>query len=293
MQDFKAQPANLMIGCPMWHHKDWQGHLYSGSKQPPLYHYSRLFNSVEGNTSFYHMPSVEALKQWQSLVPSTFQFTFKFPQTISHSDNLNSQPGLLAEVIETFDVINQHIACLMLQLPARFGPERLSELEDFLSSLPRHFTYGVEVRHMAFYDKSENEQTLNRLLNRYGINRVVLDTRGLFSDAHPDDALVQEVQSKKPRVPCNVVATHEMPIVRFVGHPLLSENRRFFKPWITKIHQWLALEKQVVFFFHMPDNALAPWLAQQCMQDLQASYPDLRVPEFSLPARDQQLGFFE
>ncbi len=53
------------IGCPMWGYKDWVGNLF-----PPhtpqsdfLRLYSRQLNTVEGNTTFYALPSAETLAQ--------------------------------------------------------------------------------------------------------------------------------------------------------------------------------------------------------------------------------------
>ncbi|MCE4870630.1 DUF72 domain-containing protein, partial [Campylobacter coli] len=69
------------------------------------------------------------------------------------------------------------IGQLWLQLPAAFGPDELPRMWQFFESLPQEFTYGVEVRHPAFFAKGEEERALNQGLHQRGINRVILDSR--------------------------------------------------------------------------------------------------------------------
>lgn len=189
-------------------------------------------------------------------------------------------------------MFEQQLGCLMLQLPASFGPNRTLELEQFLLTLPKDFHYALEVRHMAWFDKADNETWLNRTLKKYNINRVIMDTRGLFSCHTPSDTLVMEVQSKKPKVPAHVVATDLRPIVRFVGHPKLENNVPFLIPWVHKVAQWLELDMQPYFFFHMPDNALAPWLAELFFEQFNLLYPN-KLPKLKIPPmQPPQLSIF-
>lgn len=285
MSETRTSPAlPYFIGCPMWSHKHWfKNWMPSQARGIELAFYSQWFNSVEGNTSFYHLPSHDALSNWQQQAASGFTFTFKFPQTISHADNLLHQTAELEAMFARFAPLRQSIGCLMLQLPARFGPERLGELETFLQSLPREYEYALEVRHLRFFAKGEEERKLNQLLMRLAINRVIMDTRGLFA-APPQNTLVADVQSKKPRVPTNVIATAKRPIVRFVGHPNLHENTPYLLPWVHKLANWLKQGLQPFVFFHMADNAEAPWLAALFFTLLAQHYPDIPRPVWQLPA---------
>ena len=70
------------LGCPQWQHPGWNGRLPAG--ESPLERYSRVFNSVEGNTSFYATPSRKQCEQWRAQVPEDFRFLFKFPRQITH-----------------------------------------------------------------------------------------------------------------------------------------------------------------------------------------------------------------
>lgn len=83
----------------MWSHPKWFGTFIANStnKQKALHAYQHHFNSVEGNTSFYQVPSVHSVENWLEQVDQHFSFTFKFPREISHSANLSDTPDLTIE----------------------------------------------------------------------------------------------------------------------------------------------------------------------------------------------------
>ncbi|MDF2177171.1 DUF72 domain-containing protein [Aliiglaciecola sp. CAU 1673] len=268
----------------MWQHPFWakQGFV----KNSTLSEYARTFNSVEGNTTFYQVPSREQMTRWMEAVPDGFQFCFKFHQHISHQKLLVDVAAETHDFLQLFAGFKEKLGCLMLQLPAHFGPEHLSRLSAFLQHLPEDFHYGVEVRHPAFFQKGEAEIALNRLLMEQDVNRVIMDTRGLFA-SEKNSGLIAEVKQKKPRVPVNVIATGNRPVVRFVGHPELAQNQAFLNPWRAKLASWIQEGKQPFMFFHMPDNGLAPWLAQQFFNH----WPQAQV-KLDLPSLSEQTTLF-
>ena len=141
------------------------------------------------------------------------------------------------------------ISCLMLQLPASFGPQNLAQLAHFLKTLPRDFTYGVEVRHLGFFDKGDNEKRFNQLLMQQNCNRVIMDTRGLFACDSKNDPAIEDAQKKKPRLPVHAIATGDKPIVRFVGHPELLQNPQYYKPWVSQTQPMAATRQATHYFF--------------------------------------------
>ncbi|RWS46078.1 hypothetical protein CKA56_16785, partial [Arcobacter venerupis] len=145
-------------------------------------------------------------------------------------------------------------------LPARFGPEGLARLTAFLERLPRAFRYALEVRHPDFFAKGEAERALNRLLIEQGVNRVMLDSRPLFSVPATTAALV-DAQGKKPRLPVHLLATARAPMVRFIGLPDPATNHPFLPSWLPHWRQWLAEGKDLYLYIHTADNAQAPELA--------------------------------
>jgi len=99
-----------------------------------------------------------------------------------------------------------------------------------------------------------------------------MDSRPVFA-AKPDSPAIIDAQQKKPRVPVHAIATHEAPMVRFIGHPSLDENAAFFMPWIAKLQHWIDEGKTPYLMIHTSDNDQAPALAAALYQRLELSTP--------------------
>ncbi|OOE45619.1 hypothetical protein BZG06_07550 [Salinivibrio kushneri] len=280
----------LRLGLTQWSHPSWQHHFYPpGTKSGErLARYAEVFNTVEGNTTFYASPSPQTVNNWAAAIPDSFQFTFKLPKTITHQCQLRHAQDLTADFIKLMAPLHDHIGQWTIQLPARFGPEGLASLATFLESLPREFSLGVEVRHPAFFAKGEAEKALNRLLIDHHANRVIMDSRPVFA-AKPDTPAIIDAQKKKPRVPVHAIATSDAPMVRFIGHPDLPENTAFFDPWISRLSQWIAAGKTPYLMIHTSDNDQAPALAAQLYQRLDLSTP---LASVTRAAQSQQGALF-
>lgn len=264
----------LRLGLTQWSHPSWQHHFYPpGTKTADrLARYAEVFNTVEGNTTFYASPSSTSVANWAAATPDTFRFTFKFPQTITHQCQLRHAQTLTQDFISLMAPLHEKVGQWTIQLPARFGPEGLPALAAFLKQLPADFSVGVEVRHPAFFAKGDAERQLNRLLLEHKANRVIMDSRPVFA-AKPDSPAIIDAQQKKPRVPVHAIATHEAPMVRFIGHPTLDENAAFFTPWIAKLQHWINEGKTPYLMIHTSDNDQAPALAAALYQRLELSPP--------------------
>lgn len=77
---------NFYLGCAVWSYKDWVGNLYPPKSQPRefLNLYSQRFTTVEGNTTFYAIPSAETIKKWVEQTPPGFKFCPKLHRQITH-----------------------------------------------------------------------------------------------------------------------------------------------------------------------------------------------------------------
>ena len=53
----------IRLGCPVWGCRDWAGDVYPARtpRSRWLSWYSQTFNTVEGNSTFYAIPSIEKL----------------------------------------------------------------------------------------------------------------------------------------------------------------------------------------------------------------------------------------
>lgn len=242
------------LGCPGWGTKTWVGRLFPpGTRSTEfLERYARVFNTVEGNTTFYALPPADTVARWRDQVPDAFRFCFKFPRTISH-DKLLVDCG--AELDEFFECIAPlALGVLMLQLPPRFDATQLAKLPAFLDRLPPH-RYAVEPRHACFFDGSSSDRDLQALLRERGIDLVVMDARGL----HRTHALtLADVRARKPDFPVIARATASHPLVRCVPSDDFADSEAEVAQWATQVATWIGEGKTPYFFMHSPDDTFAP-----------------------------------
>lgn len=283
------RPTQLRLGLAMWSHQSWQDSVYGReTKQTErLARYAEMFNSVEGNTSFYATPAPQTVLNWRSATADDFRFTFKLPQNITHQKQLHHCSQELNDFFRVMTPLIDKTGLWKIQLPAHFGPEQLPALVQFLDQVPQGLTYGVEVRHPAFFAKGDAERALNRLLITKKVNRIIMDSRPLFALPPSDEAIIY-AHKKKPRVPVHVIATANNPVVRFIGQAdsalaqlaqqgvtaLPKDNDAFFDNWLVQIPQWLAEGREPYLFIHTPDNETAPELAIRLYQKLQSQIAD-------------------
>jgi len=131
-----------------WSYNFWVGNFYpKGTKSTEyLAEYSKHFNTVEINNTFYKVPSEHTLEKWREQTPHDFVFSSKFPQTITHRKMLKNCDRDVKFFIERMSVLENKLGPLLLQLPPTFGEEQIAVLRDFLPVLPKDHQYAVEVR---------------------------------------------------------------------------------------------------------------------------------------------------
>ena len=243
----------------MWSNRDWAGTLFPRGAGPKqfLRHYAQVFNTVEGNTTFYALPEPATVASWKEQLSPGFEFCFKFPRRITHEHSLRYCGVEVAEFLSRLEPLGNHLGPFMIQLPDSFTPQQLPDLKIFLAELPRDFSYAVEVRHRDFFNRGEEERRLNRLLNEYGTDRVCFDSRALFS-LPPETEHDIDAQRKKPRLPVHAVVTGHRPLVRFIGSASSHHNEQYLLAWVKKFTDWQAEGIRPMMFIHTPSNASAP-----------------------------------
>ncbi|HIO92305.1 MAG TPA: DUF72 domain-containing protein [Leucothrix mucor] len=274
---------NYYIGLAQWHHADW----YDTGKnsQDSLSIYQQHFSSVEGNNTFYGLPSTASINAWCKISSEPFKFCFKFPKVISHEASLQHCNSQVSEFLQLIAPLESRLGLIWLQMPKSFSPEQLGVLRDFLVTLPREFNYGIEVRHLEFFNKGATEKEFNQLLSQYNVNRVIFDTRTLFANPADDEA-TQDGLRKKPRVPTHVLATANFPMVRFISPMDTQLAETALDQWARKTIQWIDEGKTPYIFFHTPDNKKVPQLAERFARKVNLLRPE--IPTVSLWSQQPQ-----
>ena len=271
-----ALPPRFITGCPLWSEPAWGGQLYTRGSDADerLAQYSRVFGAVEGNTTFYSLPSAARVARWAELLSEDFHFCAKLPREVSHGGRLDADHPALRAFFSRMAPLEQRLGPIWLQLPERVAPDALGILAEFLAGLPADYQYAVEVRHPGFFRKDDAERQLNRLLHGRGVERISFDTRALFASTATDPSTL-EAKQRKPRLPVHAIALSQRPSVRFIGGMDRDANWQALAPWLDKCVQWLQAGYQPMLFMHTPDNQMAPQLARDFYHALRERVPAL------------------
>lgn len=288
------------IGCPVWTSKDWAGVVYPTAKdsKESLHWYSRQFSTVEGSSTFYAMPGMETFQKWAGQTPEGFQFCFKFPRSISHDAQLVDCEHLLDEFLKRLDLLRNagRLGSTFLQLGPQFSFRYWSRLEAFLKKLPVDWPWAVEMRHADWFDEGGNESAYNDLLLSLKMDRVLFDSRPLYS-LPASDEIEKISQERKPKSPFRTTVTAKSPMVRLIGRNKPEEVITYWDEWSRIVAGWIEQGLEPIVFTHAPDDAFAPYLArwfnnlvrERLERNAQSRQVE-KLPE--MPVKNRQLPLF-
>lgn len=256
---------------PFWAFEDWAGSLYTADVRPAerLGQYASVFDSVEGNTTFYQQPRPELVARWREQTPPGFRFAFKLPREITHDAKLADAGPATAAFLKVMEPLGDRLGPFMIQLPPAFGPDELPRLASLLEELPRDLSYAVELRHSKFFDGRDWERRSMDLLESHGCDRVIMDTRPLRDeggDPHFSRALAElmgSVRHKKPDLPVIETATAKQPVLRLICHPDLAITAPWLDHWSEILAGWIENGLSPYAFIHSPSNRESPMLARE------------------------------
>jgi uncharacterized protein YecE (DUF72 family) len=171
------------------------------------------------------------------------------------------------EFIAIMSQLGTQLGPMFLQLPPRYSPKRLGDLQAFLDAWPREVRLAVEVRHLDWFD-SPHDESLNELLMERNMARVTIDTRPI-RDLKGDEILagsvyqsLLEARERKPDVPVVPKRTADFIFVRYIGHPKIEVNHPYLNDWGDYFISQLRDGADVYMFCHSPNNFAAPWLCR-------------------------------
>jgi uncharacterized protein YecE (DUF72 family) len=132
----------------------WTGLFYPLQKTDELKFYSRYFNAVEINSTFYRPCNPKTAESWAKRTPDDFEFTVKVWQQFTHGkhewtagevEEFKSGVLPLAEAAK--------LGCLLFQFPASFRhtPETMDRVKALLGAF-EEFPKAVELRHSSWSD---------------------------------------------------------------------------------------------------------------------------------------------
>ena len=169
--------SKVRVGTSGWSYPQgkgtWNGYFYPPGTRNELEYYSRSFDTVEINSSFYRPPAPAVSAGWVRKTPDGFLFSVKLWQKFTHPKMYREATGEAAAIsaadVELFkDSIEPivragRMAALLAQFPPSFinddrGRQILTAMIDTFSEYP----LAVELRHKSWSDDSRTAVLLQK-----------------------------------------------------------------------------------------------------------------------------------
>ena len=158
-------PAKVWIGTSGFYYEHWRGVLYPEklAKSHWFEFFTQKFDTVEMNSTFYHLPKAKTVEHWDEKSPENFLFSFKISRVVTHYKKLQDVRSDLYLFLHLLKPLHYKIAAILVQLPPSLHKD-LKLLTDFLDLLPAGWPFVIEFRHESWYEKEIYE-----LLAHYGV----------------------------------------------------------------------------------------------------------------------------
>lgn len=167
--------VQFWVGVSGFSYASWKGVFYPETTKPNqmLQVYAGKLNSVEVNSSFYHMPTQTTTAKWAALTPDAFRFSFKASRKITHFKKLKDAKNEFEIFMTGLEPVEGKLGCVLVQLPP-YMKQDYDVLETFLAEKPKAFPVAVEFRHNSWFGDK-----LNNLLSKYNAALCVADTENM------------------------------------------------------------------------------------------------------------------
>jgi uncharacterized protein YecE (DUF72 family) len=167
-------PAPIRLGTQGWNYDAWVGPFYPEGTRPVdfLTIYSRAFDTVEVDSTFYATPPSKTVRGWAQRTPPGFVFSLKLPQEITHERRFREVEDVAKEFYDRARELEDKLGPVLIQLGADFTPSELPALAKFLPTLPEDIAFAIEFR-----DKGWIHDGVIALLSEHNVALALTDAR--------------------------------------------------------------------------------------------------------------------
>lgn len=168
------------IGTSGWNYSQWRGIFYPEevSQNRWLEFYSRFFDTVEINMTFYRFPNEKAIEKWKRTVSKGFLFSVKGNRIITHVKKLKDVESILKKFLSLILLFEDKLGPVLFQLPPSFSfkKERLAAFCELLTSqeITKNMKFSIELR-----DKRWINEEVFSILKSYNISLCFSDFPGV------------------------------------------------------------------------------------------------------------------
>ena len=238
----------IYVGCAKWNRADLKGFYPRGTKDE-LEYYSRQFNAIELNATFYRIFPPEQFAKWYSKTPSNFKFFPKLNQEISHWKRLNETREIVENYLYSAANLKEKLGTIFLQMHNNFSPKDFDRVVNFVESWPKEISLAVEFRHTNWYNDETVSKALYNLLETYNISNIIVDTAGRRDLMH-------------------MRLTNPIAFVRYVGANHQTDYTRL-DDWVERLKLWQEQGiKEINFFIHQNIEKESPLLSAYFIKKL-------------------------
>ena len=247
----------LRFGCSGWDYEEWIGVFYRSESERKLAAYSKVFNTVEINSTFYRPPTQGMVFGWARHSPEDFVFAAKIPQTVTHDRLLDVSKGAAEDLANYCELMRPlldigKLGPLLLQLPPRLRFEE-KHIDAFLATLPPRFKFALEPRNKSWMVPEAFD-----LLRKHNVAYTVVD---------------------EPLLPADVHITADFAYFRWHGHgdqPWYDYRYSLdeLRAWVPKVQDSVEKCDVVYGFFNNHFHGYAPENCLQILEMLGARNPE-------------------
>jgi uncharacterized protein YecE (DUF72 family) len=168
--------TRFWVGVSGFSYASWIGEFYPKGTmaEDMLEAYSAKLNSVEINSTFYHMPTKTTTSKWADSTPEDFRFSFKANRRITHFKKLKDATPEVDRFLNGLSPLQAKLSCVLIQLPPYLKAD-YDLLETFLSQRPAgSIRFAFEFRHSSWFTSR-----VNALLSKYDAALCAADTEDM------------------------------------------------------------------------------------------------------------------
>jgi uncharacterized protein YecE (DUF72 family) len=273
----------IYIGTSGWQYYHWKGKFYPEDlpSKDFLKFYSKYFNTVEVNTSFYHFTKKSTFEKWITQINTDFELintdkdnphksvsnprksagfllSVKLNRFFTHFRKLKlnkDDKRILKETIETYKVLGKNLGPILIQLPPSLKKD-LEVLEKFL----KNFNYP---------NKQPNQlpESSDRIFGHNSGKVFGQDSSNLklaiefrhksWLDKETYNFLKKKnvafVISDSPRWPTDIVKTADFVYIRFHGKPKIFASKYEKKELQRYAKEIKKLKPKILFAYFNND----------------------------------------
>lgn len=245
-------PLIVHVGCAKWNKQDLKNFYPRGTKDELTY-YSRQFNCIELNATFYRIFPPETYLKWKEKTPENFTFFPKIVQNVSHLRRLTDQAyPILDSYLEVTSLLEEKLGTIFLQMHNNFSPKDWNRVVKFVEHWPKEFRLAIEFRHTDWFNEENVSKELYHLLEENHIANILVDTAGRRDIMH-------------------MRLTNDEAFIRYVGANHKSDYSRL-QDWVTRLGEWKSKGlRKINFFVHQNMELESPLLASHLITELNKS----------------------